>query len=174
MCVCVCVSNIRVFVCISRNSGDIIKMEWSGFHFLFEKSLFFFLDRHALWCNRMLLHSPFFFFLFLSRVQAYYTNVLPIPFKHLHPSFLLEKKKNPKIWESVYVLRQFGSCYVETSFYFIYFPFSFLRIIRNSRCGLTRHRFQRIQDCAQCPCLSLLIASRNHSLTPPPNTHKNY
>lgn len=93
MCVCVCVSNIRVFVCISRNSGDIIKMEWSGFHFLFEKSLFFFLDRHALWCNRMLLHSPFFFFLFLSRVQAYYTNVLPIPFKHLHPSFLLEKKK---------------------------------------------------------------------------------
>lgn len=37
-----------------------------------------------------------FFFLFLSRVQAYYTNVLPIPFKHLHPSFLLEKKKTQK------------------------------------------------------------------------------
>lgn len=173
MCVCVCVSNIRVFVCISRNSGDIIKMEWSGFHFLFEKSLFFFLDRHALWCNRMLLHSPFFFFFFFHGCKLIIQTSCLYPLSTYTPHFFW-KKKNPKIWESVYVLRQFGSCYVETSFYFIYFPFSFLRIIRNSRCGLTRHRFQRIQDCAQCPCLSLLIASRNHSLTPPPNTHKNY
>lgn len=119
----------------------------------------------------MLLHSPFFFFFFFHGCKLIIQTSCLYPLSTYTPHFFW-KKKNPKIWESVYVLRQFGSCYVETSFYFIYFPFSFLRIIRNSRCGLTRHRFQRIQDCAQCPCLSLLIASRNHSLTPPPNTKK--